>query len=224
MLVYHFVKADHGIENLQKRRLKIAELHSLNDPFELFAVDMSNEGVRIKFEYLKEELAKNHGLLCFSKVWNNPVMWGHYADRHTGLCLGFEIPEATPESDGLIKEVTYSRKRLVADLEKLSNPNNLSKADAQRFLFTKYAHWRYEKEYRSFATLENKDPKTGLYFANFSDQLKLKRVIVGARSTLSRSDINLALGELASGVETIKARLAFQTFSVVQQKNENLWG
>lgn len=217
MIAYHFVKANHGIENLQKRRLKIAELHDLNDPFELFGVEMSNESIRYAFEQMKKELAKNRGLLCFSEDWNNPVMWSHYADRHTGLCLGFEIPE---EHMG---KVFYSRKRLVADLEKLSNPSNLTIDDARRFLFTKYAHWRYEKESRSFVTLEDKDPETGLYFANFSDHLKLKCVIVGARSGLSRLDIKLALGDLASDVETFKARLAFRTFRVVRQKNEQLW-
>jgi hypothetical protein len=217
MIAYHFVKANHGIENLQKRRLKIAELHDLNDPFELFGIEMSNERVRIAFEQMKKELAKNQGLLCFSEVWNNPVMWSHYADRHTGLCFGFEIPEEH------IGKVLYSRKRLVANLEKLSNPSNLTEEDARKFLFTKYAHWRYEKEYRSFVTLDDKNPETGLYFANFSDQLKLKNVIVGARSEFSRSDINLALGELASSVETFKARLAFRTFRVVRQTNEKLW-
>lgn len=217
MLVYHFINAEHGIENLQRRRLKIAELDSLNDPFELFGIEMSNKGVRQAFEQMKQELAKNRGLLCFSELWDNPVMWSHYASRHTGLCLGFEI------SEDRIGKVLYSRKRLVADLEKLSNPSLLSEEDALRFLFTKYAHWRYEKEFRSFVTKEEKDPETGLYFANFSEHLKLKRVIVGAKSILSRSDINLALGELSSEVESFKSRLAFRTFRVVRQKNEKLW-
>jgi hypothetical protein len=217
MHFYHFVNANHGIENLQRRRLKIAELHDLNDPFELFGVEMSNERVRNAFEQMKIELAKNRGLLCFSRTWNNPVMWSHYAGRHTGLCLGFEIPEEH------IGEVFYSRKRLIADIEKLSNPSNLTEEDARKFLFTKYAHWRYEKESRSFVTLEDKDPETGLYFANFSDRLKLKSVIVGARSILSRMDIYHALGEQTTGVEILKARLAFRTFKVVRQRNEKLW-
>ncbi|MBI5007142.1 MAG: DUF2971 domain-containing protein [Nitrosomonadales bacterium] len=218
MLVYHFVNAKHGIENLQKRRLKIAELQKLNDPFELFGIEMSNEKVRYVFEQMKIELAKNRGLLCFSEAWSNPVMWSHYAQMHSGLCLGFEIPDIH------IGKVFYSRNRLVANLEKLSNPAGLSIDEAKKFLFTKYSHWRYEKEYRSFVTLEDIDPETGLYFADFSNQLKLKRVIVGAKSELSRLDISLALGELAPEVETFKARLAFRTFRVVRQRNEKLWG
>jgi hypothetical protein len=223
MLVYHFVSSEHGIENLQKRRLKIAELHSLNDPFELFGIEMSNANVRRAFEQMKNELAKEYGLLCFSKIWTNPVMWGHYADRHKGLCLGFEIPEMTTESENLIEKVSYTRKRLVANLEKLNTPDSLTIDDAKKFLYTKYSHWRYEKEIRAFAPLANKDPLTGFHFANFSDHLKLRSVIVGAESNLSRSKINIALGELAPDVETFKARLAFRTFKVVRQRNQKLW-
>ena len=36
MLVYHFINKEYGIEDLRKRRLKIATLNELNDPFEFF--------------------------------------------------------------------------------------------------------------------------------------------------------------------------------------------
>ena len=178
---------------------------------------MSNEQVRRAFETMKREVAENRGILCFSDSWQNPVMWGHYAEQHKGLCLGFDVP------DKCLGKVDYSRKRLVADLERLTNPAGLEPDDAKRFLFTKYSHWRYEREYRSFVTLEEKDSETGLHFANFSEQLKLKAVIVGARSGLSRADISSALGEMHNEVQVFKARLAFKSFKVVRQRNEKLW-
>lgn len=217
MRVYHFVTHKYGIQNLRMRRLKIANLKELNDPFELFGVEMSNEQVRHAFERMKSKLAENRGVLCFSDNWHNPVMWGHYADRHAGICLGFDAP------DECLGKVEYSRKRLVADVEKLINPSSLTPEDARRFLFTKYSHWRYEREWRCFVTLEEADAETGLYFAEFSDRLKLKCVIVGANSSLSRADINAALGDLYPEVEVFKARLAFRTFRVVRQKSEKLW-
>lgn len=217
MRVYHFVNEKHGIQNLQKKRLKIATLKELNDPFELFGVEMSNEQVRRAFENMKNQLSGSRGILCFSEIWNNPVMWSHYANRHAGLCLGFEIPEEC------LGKIHYSRKRVVADLEKLSNTSSLSLDEAKKFLFTKYSHWRYEKEHRSFVTLEEKDTETGLYFADFSDRLRLESIIVGARSTLSRIDISSALGKQSAGVEVFKARLAFRTFKVVRQRNDKLW-
>ena len=217
MRVYHFINDQHGLLNLQMGRLKISTLNELNDPFELFGVEMSNESVRYAFQSMKTELSKSRGILCFSKSWSNPVMWSHYANRHAGLCLGFDIP------DECLRKVSYSRKRLVAEAEKLSDPTRLTIRLTQKFLLTKYEHWKYEEEVRSFVALEDKDPETGLYFAGFSERLKLISVIVGANSSLSRSDIQMALSEHEENVDVFKARLAFKTFKVVRQKNELLW-
>lgn len=217
MRVFHFVNETFGLEDLRRRHLKIATLNELNDPFELFGVNLADKRLRCAFRVMKDELASKRGLLCFSRNWRNPVQWSHYAAKHTGLCLGFDIP------DELLGAVTYSRKRLVVDVESFRNPRALSVDTLMRFLFTKYTHWRYEKEVRCFVTLEEKDPEKNLYFAKFSDRLRLAVVIVGAQSALTRATLLGALGDLAPSVETFKARLAFNTFRVVRQRNAKLW-
>lgn len=217
MRVYHFVSDVFGLEDLRRRRLKIATLNELNDPFELFGINLKDENLRRAFHAMKHELASNRGLICFSRNWHNPVQWSHYAAKHTGICLGFDVPEEH------LGEVTYSRKRLIVEAEQFRDPRSLDIDLAKRFLFTKYAHWRYENELRSFVTLENEDPVTGLYFAEFSDKLKLAVVIVGAQSTISRQTLQAALGDIALSVETFKARLAFGSFRVVRQKDQKLW-
>ena len=133
------------------------------------------------------------------------------------MCLGFDIP------DEHLGPVTYSRKRLVVEAESLRNPRELNEETARRFLFTKYSHWRYENEVRCFVTLEEKDPDKNLYFAEFSDKLRLAAVIIGAQSSVTRETLRTALGELSDNVETIKARLAFKTFRVVRQRDPKLW-
>lgn len=199
------------------RRLKIATLHDLNDPFELFSIDLSNEGVRRMFNELKDELAKNRGMICFSRDWHNPVQWSHYAAKHQGICLGFEVPDTN------VIQVKYTRTRLVAEAEALVSTRQLDKATMLRFLSTKYAHWRYENEVRGFVTLEDRDNETSLFFNEFSDSLRLVQVIVGAESSVTRSALRDALGDLAPQVDVLKARLAFRTFRVVRQRNEKLW-
>ena len=42
MRVYHFLSEQFGMDDLLKKRLKIATLNDLNDPFELFAVSLSH--------------------------------------------------------------------------------------------------------------------------------------------------------------------------------------
>lgn len=217
MRVYHFVNKEYGLENLRKKRLKIATLNELNDPFELFGVEFSDPDTRRAFRVMKDDMSKNRGLMCFSKGWQNPVQWSHYADKHKGLCLGFDVP------DEYLGEVNYSRSRLIADVEKLRNPKDLSLSLAKKFLFTKYHHWKYENEVRSFVTLEEIDEEKGLYFAGFSEQLTLREVIVGAMSDITRNDINENLGGIATNVRSWKARLAFRTFKVVKQNKSELW-
>lgn len=213
MCVYHFLSARYGQENIRKRHLKISLLHDLNDPFELLSIELSDMELRRRLTALKQNLAADRGLLCFSRNWTNPVQWGHYADRHRGLCLGFEIP--TPH---LIR-VEYSGKRLVKEAQRAMDRERMRK-----LLCTKYSHWRYEREERVFVSLEGKCPdRKGRYFEDFSADLKLVRVIAGARSDISRADLVKALGPLVPDVEVFKARLAFQSFRVVRNRQESLW-
>ena len=90
-------------------------------------------------------------------------------------------------------------------------------------LTTKYQHWHYEQEVRAFLGLEEKDADTALYFTEFSDKLKLVQVIVGAESTITRAELRDALGKLSDTVSQVKARLAFRTYTVVEQNNAALW-
>ena len=93
MRVYYFIRKKYGLENLTKKRLKVARIDYLNDPFEFMAVDLSDRDFRLGVEKMKRDLSKDFGILCFSKFWDNPVQWTHYADRHKGLCLGFDVPD-----------------------------------------------------------------------------------------------------------------------------------
>ncbi len=217
MRTYHFIGAKFGLDDLRRRRLKIATLDELNDPFDLLGVNLGDESLRNAFGVMKEELSKSRGLLCFSRDWRNPVLWSHYADKHKGLCLAFEV------SAEQVGPVRYSRRRLAVDAASLMNPRQLHLDEARQFLFTKFSHWRYENEVRGFVTLEDRDPETGLYFTDFGEKLRLVGVIVGARSSITRSDLSDALGDLQATVEVFKARLAFRTFRVVRQRNNRLW-
>lgn len=217
MRLYHFIDERYGLENIRNRRLKVARINELNDPFEFAGVDFGDKDLRDAFGKMKHEINEQRGLLCFSAKWNNPVMWSHYADKHKGICLGFDVDDAS------VGPVSYSGKRLAVEIEKLKSPRDFPLEYVTKLLFTKYSHWKYENEYRAFVALEEQDKATDLYFADFSEALTLKQVIVGAESSISRRNLSEALGAELQCVEQIKARLAFRTFSVVRQRNGLLW-
>jgi Protein of unknown function (DUF2971) len=201
MRVCHFVGRDYGLEDIQKRRIKIATIGDVNDPFELVP-SSRDEIVRRRFRIWREQFDQRFGMLCFSRSWRNPVQWSHYAAKHTGLCLGFDIPA------NLLTKVRYTLKRLQARVDVIEGSDPNAQKEMLKVLSTKYAHWRYESEMRLFTRLNDKDPHTGLYFANFSRRMSLREVIVGLLCTLTRDELLDALSTLRHRVEVYKARLA----------------
>jgi hypothetical protein len=219
MRVYHFINAKYGLEDIRSRKIKISRLHDLNDPFELYALELSDSHLRKAFSQVKDELHTNRGILCFSDRWSNPVMWSHYAEKHSGSCLEFEVPDA------ILAKVYYRFSRLKNELAHLfdNNPEVAEKA-MLACLTTKFTHWKYKKVWRVFVELDTQDRK-GNYFADFGESLRLTGVIVGPRSTVSRNDLETAFSKarLDYRPTVFKSRLAFQSFRVVRNKNKNLW-
>jgi hypothetical protein len=95
MRVFHFLPEDFALQDIEQRRVKVATFKDLNDPFELFSVNLADPILRAAFQEAKEQFAQHSGLVCFSRDWRNPVLWSHYAGRHTGFCLGFDIRDAS---------------------------------------------------------------------------------------------------------------------------------
>ncbi len=217
MRVYHLVGREHGLQNIRHRRLKIAEIEDLNDPFELRSLSSPDRDVRRAFDLTRAQLAANRGVLCFSANWHNPVLWSHYADRHRGRALGFDV------ADDSLAKVSYRRYRLPFDPGAMSGDPAQAEEQMLSLLTTKYSHWRYENEWRAFLSLEDREAATNLCFAQFSQRMRLREVVVGARSTISRAELTEALGSLAPEVSTLKVRLAFRSFRVVRQRMESLW-
>jgi hypothetical protein len=203
MRVYKFLDAQFGLKSLSEKRLKISTLNDLNDPFELLPYELSKPMNRMAMRLMLNQMTTQFGLLCFSSDWKDPVIWSHYSDKHRGLCLGFEIP------DDKCRAVRYVS-------ERVTFPTSPGKADSDRMLFTKYANWKYEKEIRMWAALNDKEGN--LYFAPFGEELKLMKVIAGARYELSKNDIVKALGPLVKDIILIQARAGFKEFEIVKNK------
>ena len=216
MRVYHFVCKRFGLENLDQRRLKVARIAELNDPFEWMA-RAKDKLERAALREMKELQNVKSGLLCFSKTWDSPVQWSHYADRHRGLCLAFEIPDA------LLTEVNYRKSPLRFERRRFLADGSFAQEFSNLLVSTKYHDWQYESEVRVFVKLDPNAMIDGLYFIDFSNDLRLVEVIVGAESSMSRQTVLAALGDASGEVKVRKARLAFNSFRIVEQRNRLAW-
>jgi len=197
--VYKFLTSEHALDDIRKRRIKISEIHDLNDPFELIPCDLSERANRAAVLKTRDDLAGNNGLLCFASAWTNPVLWAHYSDKHRGICLGIDVTadKLTP--------MEYVRTRIP-----WRKPDV---AFVQQLLFTKFAGWAYEDEIRVYTNRDEQEG--GLYFARFNEGLALREVIVGHRCCVERGEIMAALTSYSAPVDVIKVRLSYSSFEVV---------
>lgn len=209
--VYKLLPANQALCNIRQRRLKVTTFDDVNDPFELLGMNLREKIIRQKVKQWGEDMKAVYGMLCFSANWRSPLLWSHYADKHQGICLGFDVPV------NLLRKVEYRQNRLTCSQKRL-------KVGVGPILWTKFKQWKYEAEYRRIVRLDEcrceSDDRKDLYFLPFGWELGLREVVCGARCTVDYSQLKEALGELAHGVNLIKAREAFQSFNVVTQRGK----
>lgn len=212
MIVHHLMSAHWALEAIRERRLKISRLEDMNDPFELLGVDLSVREERQAWNRTRKTLAKTKGVLCFSRNWENPVLWSHYGDRHRGICLSFAV------SDDKLSPVRYEAKRLQSQFLARRAAGTLDEVFMNLILTTKFEDWRYEDEVRAFCQLDEIEEQSGHYFADFGGNLRLTQVILGARCSVKTAELRPLFRTHPNRVLILKARLAFQSYRVVRQK------
>lgn len=206
--LYHFTAAKFALDDLRHARLKIAQISDLNDPFELRCMDTSG-GAEIRWGYdgWKEASAAQWGVLCFSEKWDDILQWSHYADRHRGVCLGFDVvgPRAK-----------FGKVRYVSEKDP-----RLEKPDLDyvwRCLTTKFECWSYEQEWRVFTTLKdsvwNEHAGREIFFADFGNELSLKEIFLGAASETSAREIFEAIANYENAVRVARVHLADSAFEL----------
>jgi len=195
---------------LREQRFKLCTVDETNDPFELLGASVGKKQARKAYGILRDHWAKNVGMLCTSRSWESPVMWAHYGDRHRGVCLGFDVTEAE------VHQVRYQARKLSGLLDHIGSGPMLEE-QLTAILTTKFKDWEYEREWRVFARLDEREPKNGLYYLNFNPHFTLREVILGARCSATPQEFAQHVVPSKGRVEIVKARPAFQSFRIVRQ-------
>jgi Protein of unknown function (DUF2971) len=215
MRVYHFISEQFALQAIENQRLKVATINELNDPFELFACDLTDSKYRRPFLKWKNNIAERVGFLCFSKDWSNPLLWSHYADRHRGVTLEVEIDEQ------LTIPVNYSASRLILNIEQIKKDGGFSDQLAERLATTKSKHWRYEKEVRIPVNLSTCIVDKGLYFERLTEQVKITGLVFGPLSKLTTADLQRVL-PYGQQLRLRWGRLGFGSYNVVNNRQKSL--
>jgi hypothetical protein len=213
MRLYHFLSQKYAFEALKNKRIKVSIIDELNDPFE-FLPRFSNpnrEDEEKIFKTWKSKISKEHGIICFSKRWSNPLLWSHYAEKHKGFALGFDIP-----NDVLI-EVKYKEDRPLFKWDDLSQDDGRSESPMAELTKTKFSSWNYEEEFRFGCTFSNCILEEGIYYENFSSKLILKEVITGCNNTLNDEKLLSLLGEFEK-ITVIRSKKHLRHYQIVKEK------
>lgn len=209
MKMYYLTSLPFAISNLTLSRIKISRISELNDPFELKSANLNDPCNQRVLETFKNQTNKSHGLICFSSSWNNPVLWSHYADSHSGVALGFEV------SKKLLLKVNYKNKRFNLPMDSVTNQIIFDEKALGTLLSRKFSDWKYEKEWRFFIPLRDCKIESGLYFEKFSADLNLIGIILGTKCELSITEMQSLLKKLGIPIQVKKAKLDDKTYKII---------
>jgi len=147
------------------------------------------------------------GVLSLSATDRNILLWSHYAEGHTGLCLKFVATDQTPFF-GRALPINY-----VSTYPEISITSSTDK-QLDAFLLTKAIDWRYEEEYRII------DHDHGAGEKVFPAEL-LAGIILGARMTPDdRRTVVEWVSKRNYPVELFEASIASGSFSLEIQPYE----
>ena len=212
MKLYYLTSASYALSNVALKRLKISRFSDLNDPFELLPVDLTDRAHRKALQNFKTKINESKGLICFSSTWENPVLWGHFGDKHQGMALGFEIDEK------VVNEVIYSNSLIKIPVDPATKKAKPTSATLDLLLRTKFEDWRYENEWRIFFDLSKEKKEAGMYFCDFSSDIRLTEIILGPRCEMPNEKIEAMIRAMGLYVKVIKSRIAFRSFRVIEAK------
>jgi Protein of unknown function (DUF2971) len=204
---YHLTSVEHAVSNIAFSRIKIARFRELNDPFELLSLTVRHPDQRARLQKHNADVDGKFGVVCFSEDWIDPVLWSHYGAKHRGIALGFDLNEAHA------RKVTYRS-------ERINFPQEMNPEEAVLpHISTKFKSWQYEREWRVFVKLESAQSDGKLFFEPFSNDVRLREVILGPACTHAVQTMRELVNTHHKNVVTIKSRLAEKYYSVVPQED-----
>ena len=216
--VYKFTSTRYGICNLQNKRLKLSTVDELNDPFDLCPLDITDPAISSAMGAFITRFRQTRAILCFSRNWDNLLLWSHYGDSHKGICMGFDIPDGSP-GENYDTDVLYQ-----PNLLQIRRPEDVNFDLANRLLRTKHESWSYEREVRMYVGLNDPPDAKGLRWNEFGPNLVLKEIIIGAQCDPAESKVvEDAVKTHGHSVTSSWAGMRRDAFLLVKQDHPQYW-
>lgn len=109
----------------------------------LWGIRGSAEDFRKILEVSNQKMLERIAICCFSERWDSLLMWAHYANSYSGVCLEFDTVDRTEEFVAFPIDYRSSRPRI-------DFVNREGESFIRRLILTKNPDWSYEREWRTF--------------------------------------------------------------------------
>ena len=179
-IIYQYAKFDTALDEiLLKQSLQFSDPSTFNDPFDcnekllkmhhdekLIEQTINNSSIKTTRQERRElkrrfknpnnqaqilkEKRKEYKLSCFSEFNNEILMWSHYADKHTGICVGFNFPHKYDDKF-ILCPVKY-----LDELKELDGTTDIYRVILY-WLTTKSIRWKHEQEIRAISRCQNQN-------------------------------------------------------------------
>jgi len=243
-------------EYFDKFLLKASRYSEFNDPFDLVqgdyaaslpkkerkefyeAMEHLNDPLYHLENYLDIEAGARAsiGVMCFTESYKNLLMWAHYANNHTGVCVGYDYDcnffhnkysSNYYDNVGEIRKVTYTKKR-----PKYADPYHLVNETCE--WFKKSKEWKYEEEHRILLPIDDASYRDGwennvspIFLFGIEPEY-IKKVILGCR--MADENKKYIYEKLSSyDIQIIEAKphpahykLTFSEYSLNNSSNSNV--
>jgi hypothetical protein len=168
--------------------------HILNSPkLDVSLIKNKSGELIIKNENDKNlrEFLKEYKICSTSKIYNNILMWSHYADSHKGICIGIRVNKKECNDQGIYHtKVNYVDTPLfLQSIEKDTEDERIKK-----ILSTKMKNWEYEDEYRFM----KKTPEPAMFKIG-----EVEEIILGCENFCKKIKISQAVSSKNLGIISI---------------------
>ena len=203
--LYNYTKVNKDtLRSILNNTLWCSNTKNFNDPVDPYIRNFRKEQQNKFYDYLLDKIK----ISCLTTHNDNTLMWSHYAEKHQGICIEYDINKIFNEKNDkiLIKKISYNKKMISYDtfMNKERKSINIVLIDNKTIdnitdLFTiKSKEWEYEDEYRIlFYDEKNKNTNGTL--------------------------INLPIKSICFGVQTSKEdkELVYNVVEYINKKNRN---
>lgn len=150
---------------------ELAETFNIDKGFIDKAMEKSKEGLTLLAKKSASYINDSFGISCLSERSDNGLMWGHYASKHKGFCVEYDIEKLikkNAKAASFIFPVIYTRTRPILDKNIIKSfeivgkkvvPSETVNESLTKALMSKSRIWKYEKEWRIVTPIKNKNRK-----------------------------------------------------------------